>query len=224
MSGTFAIQRSDNDGPNLFGFVDTQGAAGHRHLISWVHRFTNRMFGTSKYQYTRWSQRMTPYFANVRNISGEAGITGNNQEPQNWGPPRLSFASGIAGLFDGAAVLHPQPDQRGRLRPLLEPRPAQLHVRRRFPAAAVQRRSRSRTRAARFTFTGPLTGSDFADFLLGVPTPARSPSATPTSTSARQYVRRLLHRRLADELGLHLERRRPLGIRLADHRSGTAAW
>ena len=33
------------------------------------------------------------------NVSGDAGITGNNQEPVNWGPPSLSFSSGIAGLI-----------------------------------------------------------------------------------------------------------------------------
>ena len=35
-----------------------------------------------------------------------------------------------------------------------------------------------------FTFTGAATGSDFADFLLGIPPRARSPTATPTSICA----------------------------------------
>ena len=41
-----------------------------------------------------------PYFENRQNISGEAGITGNNQDPTNWGPPALAFSSGIAQLMD----------------------------------------------------------------------------------------------------------------------------
>ena len=43
--------------------------------------------------------------ANRQNISGDAGITGNNQEPANWGPPALSFSSGIADLSDGQESL-----------------------------------------------------------------------------------------------------------------------
>ena len=40
--------RRSNDGPNLFGFVDTAGVPGIDTSINWVHRFTNRMFGTSQ--------------------------------------------------------------------------------------------------------------------------------------------------------------------------------
>ena len=43
---------------------------------------------------------MTPAFANVANVSGLAGIQGNNQSPVNWGPPALAFTS-IAGLSTG---------------------------------------------------------------------------------------------------------------------------
>src|SRR5438270_12432559 len=42
-----------------------------------------------------------PYFADRQTVSGLAGITGKNQEPPYWGPPHLSFASGISGLGDG---------------------------------------------------------------------------------------------------------------------------
>ena len=50
--------------------------------------------------------RSTPFFANRENISGEADITGNDQEPANWGPPSLSFASGFTGLSDGQSSLN----------------------------------------------------------------------------------------------------------------------
>jgi hypothetical protein len=39
--------------------------------------------------FSRLSTHNTPYFANGANVSAEAGITGNNQEPVNWGPPAL---------------------------------------------------------------------------------------------------------------------------------------
>ncbi len=44
---------------------------------------------------------MTPNFENRVNISGTAKITGNDQDPANWGPPGLNFSSGFAGLGDG---------------------------------------------------------------------------------------------------------------------------
>ena len=48
--------------------------------------------------------RTTPFFSERQNISGQAGISGNNQEPVNWGPPGLSFASGISALSDSKWV------------------------------------------------------------------------------------------------------------------------
>ncbi len=43
---------------------------------------------------------MRPNFENRENVSGDAGITGNDQDPADWGPPALGFSSGIAGLSD----------------------------------------------------------------------------------------------------------------------------
>ncbi len=63
--------------------------------------FNQRVNSTFGVQYSRFSLRNTPYFANRENVSGEAGITGNDQEPINWGPPTLNFAgSNTAGLQD----------------------------------------------------------------------------------------------------------------------------
>jgi hypothetical protein len=40
------------------------------------------------------------------NVSQQAGVNGNNQDPQNWGPPTLSMSSGISGLNDGQEALN----------------------------------------------------------------------------------------------------------------------
>ena len=69
--------------------------------VNWSHRFSQRLFLNLGYQFSRLATHVTPYFENRENVSGEAGITGNNQEPMNWGPPSLVFSSGIAGLSDG---------------------------------------------------------------------------------------------------------------------------
>ena len=86
-----------------------------------------------------WRRTSTPYFANRTNVSGDAGIAGNNQDPVNWGPPALTFSSGVAGLADGQYASNRNLTHAWNAEMLLEPRPPQLHVRRRRPPAAVRR-------------------------------------------------------------------------------------
>jgi hypothetical protein len=120
------------------------------------------------YQFSRLSARTTPYFANRENVSGEAGITGNNQEPGNWGPPNLSFSSGIAALSDAALSLTRNQTSGVSFTGLWMRRPHNVtfggdYRRQQFNLLAQQNARGS------FTFTGAAAGSDFADFLLGVP-------------------------------------------------------
>ena len=49
---------------------------------------------------------MSPEFENKQNISGEAGISGDDQDPANWGPPALNFSSGIAALTDAKSAFN----------------------------------------------------------------------------------------------------------------------
>src|SRR5207249_9161529 len=46
----------------------------------WSHRWTQRVFTNTRLDFSRAATRLTPYFADIRNVSGEAGIQGNNQE------------------------------------------------------------------------------------------------------------------------------------------------
>jgi len=98
--GALAYQRTATENPNLFGFRDMTNIPGINTSAGWSHRFATRLFAVLKYDFSRLSTRVTPYFANRKNVSGEAGISGNNQDPLNWGPPSLGFAAGIAGLSD----------------------------------------------------------------------------------------------------------------------------
>src|SRR5208282_6575951 len=93
-------QSTRMDTPNLLDFLDTTDTLGLTANANWRHSFTNRFWTTLGYTFSRFSTRMTPNFANRENISGEAGIMGNNQQPQNWGPPNLGFSSGITALSD----------------------------------------------------------------------------------------------------------------------------
>ena len=103
LSGVFSFQSSRSDTPNLFDFLDTTDSLGLNASVSWVKRFTPRFFSTLTLGWNRQGTTLRPFFQNRENISGQAGISGNNQEPVNWGPPSLSFANGISTLSDGQA-------------------------------------------------------------------------------------------------------------------------
>src|SRR5437764_1323907 len=98
--GRFAFQSTRTDNPNVFGFLDATDVFAINTAVNWSHRFHQRSFLNLGYQFSRLSTRVKPFFANRENVSGDAGIIGNNQEPANWGPPALTFASGIATLSD----------------------------------------------------------------------------------------------------------------------------
>jgi len=178
--GTFAFQRTDGISPNVFNFVDGTQTQGIDTAANWSHRFTNRLFGTFKLEYSRQAIRTNPYFANRENVSGEAGITGNNQEPQNWGPPTLNFTGGVTGLSDGTESFTRNQTTQFLYNLFWNHRShniqAGLDVRRQQFNYLSQQNPRGS-----FTFTGastqatanglpvPGTGSDFAGFLLGIP-------------------------------------------------------
>ncbi|MEJ7608595.1 MAG: carboxypeptidase-like regulatory domain-containing protein, partial [Bryobacteraceae bacterium] len=98
--GNFAIQSTRSDTPSLFTFLDTTRTVDINAAINWTTHPSRRLSATFRYQFSRLSTRTMPYFANRLNVSGIAGINGNNQEAVNWGPPSLVFSRGTSGLFD----------------------------------------------------------------------------------------------------------------------------
>ena len=98
--GGFAFQSTRTSSPNLFGFLDTTDALGINSSINWSHRLSQRLYLNLGYRFSRLATRTTPYCEDRANVSGEAGIPGYNQDPSNWGPPSLTFSSGLAGLSD----------------------------------------------------------------------------------------------------------------------------
>ena len=85
--GGFAFQSTRTDTPNLFGFLDTSDALGINTNVHWEHTFRPRLYGNLGYQFSRQAVRTMPFFENRENVSGDAGISGDNQDPMNWGPP-----------------------------------------------------------------------------------------------------------------------------------------
>ena len=166
--GRFAFQSLRSSTANLFDFPDSTSLLGINTSVNWTHRFAQRWFLNLGYQFSRLATHATPYFENRENVSGSAGIAGNDQEPMNWGPPALVFASGIAGLSDGLSSFD-RNQTSGLSGSLLWHRGAHnITFGTDFRRQEFNYLSQQNPRGT-FTFTGGATGSDFADFLLGIP-------------------------------------------------------
>ena len=178
LNGAFNLQSTRTGNENFFGFVDTTDTLGINTNINWSHRFNQHVFVYTGYRFSRSRTLIVPNFAGRENVAGAAGISGDDQDPTNWGPPALNFSSGIAGLsdansefnrnrtdgFSGSAAIY-----RGH---------HNITVGGDFRKQQYNDFFEQNPRGA-FTFTGAATqgtatstatsGSDFADFLLGVP-------------------------------------------------------
>jgi hypothetical protein len=181
--GGFAFQRTAADSPNEFGFLDKTSTLGITTNANWSHRFTPRMFGHFQVQYSRYSTGLTPNFASQVNVSGNAGIEGNLQNPANWGPPTLNFSSGIASLTDGISASNHNQTAAVGYDSLWNLGRHNISYGADFRRLEFNYLSQQNPRGT-FTFDGaytaspagttqasgfPAPGSDFADFLLGVP-------------------------------------------------------
>lgn len=169
INGTFAFQSMRSDSPNIFGFLDSGRMLGINSQVTWRHTFGSRFFSSFSYQFSRQSFTTLPYFSNLFNVSGAAGIGGNLQDALNWGPPSLQFSSGLAGLSDARySATH---NQTGAL----SFSTFWLKGKHNITFGSDYRRQQFNTLAQQdprgtFTFTGQTTGgNDFASFLLGTP-------------------------------------------------------
>ena len=168
-SGTLGLQSTRTDNTNLFGFLDTGRSLGMNLQLNWRHSFTQRAFVNFGYQFSRFSSTNIPFFfATQDDFSGREGITGNSRDPVNYGPPALSFASGITPLNDSQySSIHNQTNgvsvdalwNRGR---------HNITYGTSFRRVQFNSLAQQEPRGT-FTFTGLAAGSDFAGFLLGVP-------------------------------------------------------
>ena len=91
--------------PNLFRFVDTGANRSSNSNLGWSHRFSAKVNNNLTYTFSRTRQTSLPFFANQNNVAGALGIQGTSQNPENWGPPNLSFTN-YGGLTDGTYSLN----------------------------------------------------------------------------------------------------------------------
>jgi len=168
VAGTFDFQSTRADSTNIFNFLDTTRTKGVNATIQWTHRPTQRFSMTFRYQFGRQSARLLPYFANRLNVSGIAGVNGNNQQPENWGPPALNFSGGTSPLSDGQYSFNRTMNNTFGYSSFWN------HGRHNLTFGGDTRRYNFNVLAQQdprgtFTFTGAAAESDFAGFLLGIP-------------------------------------------------------
>ena len=176
LNGNFNLQSTRSGNTSLFGFKDSTDSLGINTNANWYHRFTQRLSMNAGYTFSRSRTQVTPYFANRENVSAVAGISGNDQDSTYWGPPTLNFSqSGIYSLSDGTSS-HNRSEtnsfsyfvQWNRFR-------HNVQVGGDFRRQEFNYLTQSSPEGT-LTFTGVATqasggtgGSDFADFLLGLP-------------------------------------------------------
>jgi len=165
--GVLSYNRTTVEAANLFSFVDTTQATTLNLDINHSHRLNQFMFLRSRYTFNRSTNDVTPWFSNVTNVAALAGIAGGDQSPVNWGPPSLSFTS-IAGLSSAQYAANTNLANGGGSEIFWFRGRHSLtmggNVRRQQYDILSQQNPRGS-----FGFTGGATGSDLADFMLGLP-------------------------------------------------------
>jgi len=166
---------------SLFHFVDATDTLGIDGNINWWHRFNQRHFANFSYHFNRLRTQVVPNFAHRENVAAAAGIAGTDQDAADWGPPALTFSSGISGLSDGESSFNR--DRTDAISASTEIYHGHLNVTIGGDLRKLEYNDffQQNPRGS-FTFTGAATvgpgsatagtgsaGSELADFLIGVP-------------------------------------------------------
>lgn len=176
--GAFGFRSTRGNSTNLFGFVDDTNTLGLDGSVNWSHRVHGQWIALLGYHFTRLRTEVQPEFANRENISGLAGIHGNDPSAADWGPPSLQFStSGVYPLNDANSEFNRNRTDAFSLK-------ATDTLWHHFLTFGVDYREQEFNEYGQqdprgmFSFTGAATqgsgaagtsGSDLADFLLGIP-------------------------------------------------------
>jgi len=167
LNGTASWQRSATESVNLFGFEDRRRQSSVDTALTWSRQISSRWSVRARYQFTRAASGVTPFFAGRTNVSGDAGLSGNDQDPANWGPPTLAFP-GIAGLTGAEAqrTVNVTHAIGGEIQTRRGPHNITMGGDVRWNLVDIGAQPNPR---GTLTFTGAASGNAFADFLLGIP-------------------------------------------------------
>lgn len=172
--GNFAFQSNRSSATDLFHFTDRTRSLGLNLSANWSHRFSSQLSLDLSYHFSRFSTRSTPWWQDRANISGDAGITGNNQDPVNWGPPALNFSNGITTLSDAQSSFNRNQTNLFSAAMLITRGTHNITYGGDFRRQEFNYLAQQDARGM-FSFTGAATrssttaGSAFADFILGIP-------------------------------------------------------
>ncbi|MGN6593873.1 MAG: carboxypeptidase regulatory-like domain-containing protein, partial [Terriglobales bacterium] len=208
LAGTFTLRSIRSDAGNLFGFDDRTRSLGINSEVQWRHAFTPMLRTTFAVRYNSLSNRTVPFFAGVRNVSGEAGIAGNDTSPEAWGPPALNFSGGWAGLSDDRPLRNRDQTVTFAADSTWNHGDHSLSWGADLRRLQFNYRQQANPRGS-FTFNGAASGNDFADFLLGIPD-----AATLGFGNADKYLRQsAVDAYLTDDWRLHESLSLSLGAR-----------
>jgi hypothetical protein len=175
ITDTFGSLSSRVSSANLLSFVDKNHGLGLNNNLNWSHTFNARLRMNLGYQFSRQSTRLSSFWENRANISGLAGINGNNQDSMYWGPPTLNFSSGLTAMTDGQSSSIRNETNGISFIGRWTRSPHNVAAGFDFKRREFNYLSQANPRGT-FSFTGdatagttPGTGSDLADFLIGIP-------------------------------------------------------
>ncbi len=179
--GNLAFQSVRGNNENLFGFLDTTNTLGLNSNVHWSHLWLHEFHVDLGFELSRQRTEVRPAFAHREDVSANAGITGNDQDSADWGPPTLAFSSGIASLNDGVRAFNRNRTDGFEISTTWTRGRHNLIFGGDFRRQEYNILSQQNPRGT-FTFTGAATagtpggtsptqtsGSDLADFLLGTP-------------------------------------------------------
>ncbi len=168
VTGEFSQESVREDESTLFGFLDRKQRGGSKAGLVWAPGRPAAWQGRFAVTLERQYERTLPFFAGLRDIEAEAGIAGASGRAVDWGPPSLSFSSGVSGLNDVNSS-HLQTQSVG----VSAAESGSVGSQQVRAGLDFWRRQRNRHGLANprgsFGFTGAATGIDLADFLLGLP-------------------------------------------------------
>ena len=189
---TFNLQERNAQSFEPYGCCDATTGQGINTNINWRHRFGNRSFNNVTINFNRNTTTAVPFFTS--SVTSPIAIGGASTAPEDFGPPNLSFTnfSGLSGNnwsktatwnYGASDALQLRRGKHnwsfgGGFTHYLNNTIGDANGRGSFSFSGLG--------TAQYIDGLPVanTGSDFADFLLGLPETSRSATALPTASTA----------------------------------------
>src|SRR5260370_23313143 len=176
----YPFRQSTNHAFQSFpGFESDVATRGQSVTVGLTHNVSRTWINDSQWIFSRNRVQTLDNFAFTDPVAQNLGITGVSSAPINCGPPQLSFNN-----FTKAAPALPSLVRNQTYR--FVDAVTYMLPKHTLSFGAEVRRIENNTNSDQtpeglFTFTGLVTGSDFADFLLGLPTTTNERFGTPSS-------------------------------------------